>query len=451
MASKKCEKLFRDPVHNVIHFNVGNDIEALLLRLIDSEPVQRLRHIKQLGLASFVYHGAEHSRFGHSLGTVHMARRLYESASAQRASSDFDRAVLLCSALLHDVGHAPFSHAFETSMQSIYAFKHESISEALVLWEQGEVFGILNDFDKALPQELAACIGHRSRQWFSAIVSSQLDADRMDYILRDGHMTGVKNYLYDADRIIEMLDRDECGPLVGSRAIQAVESYLLSRFHMYQQVYHHKAVRGGEKLVEAIFKRIAHLHRLGNDEALACGPMGEVLRDFLESKALNPAHYLRVNDNHAWYAIDYWSLCSDGVLSDLAQRLRGRRFFKTVEITGERLPLFHRYFSQVQDICRENGFDPEYYVSLDSTQNRAFAPYAPQSGPRLPFFAQDSAPNPNDDIRIAQGDGSVVSIMEASPIVRMLTEVSSHTVRCCFPDSLRAALQSFFKDKHIIA
>ncbi|MFA5623745.1 MAG: HD domain-containing protein [Bradymonadales bacterium] len=449
MTSKKCEKLFRDPVHNVIHFNLADEVEALLLELIDSAPLQRLRHIKQLGLAYFVYHGAEHSRFGHSLGCTHMTRRLFYAANGGRATSAFDRAVVLCSALLHDVGHAPFSHAFETSMETIQPFAHERVSEQLILWEDGEVYKTLAAFDAELPAEVAACISHRSKRWYGGIISGQLDADRMDYILRDGWMTGVKNYMYDADRIIEMLDRDEQGPVVGARAIQAVESYLLSRFHMYQQVYHHKAVRGGEKLVEAIFKRLAQCYRRG-DDFLGSGSMATILRELLEGRPLDPANYIRVSDNHAWVAIDEWSQSADACLADLAKRLMRRRFFKTVEITPERLAFFHLHYDEIAELCRSAGFAPEYYLALDSAQNRAFAPYAPPPAPTLPFAGQSIEAAMNDDIRIKQGDGTVRSIQDVSPIVKMLTQVYSHIVRSCFPEELRPELLKFFKEKQII-
>ena len=449
MVNIRKEKLFRDPVHNVIQFDLNDDTERMLFRLVDTRVVQRLRHIRQLGLAGFVYHGAEHSRYGHSIGTQHVAKRIFDSANP--GGDPFERAVTRAAALLHDVGHAAFSHAFESGVSGICRFNHEEMTCAYILNEEGEIYRILHDFDPFLPGCVAACISqNESHAWYHQIVSSQLDADRMDYILRDGYMTGIKNYLYDIDRILEMLDRDEEGIVVGYRAIHAVETYLLSRYHMYQQVYHHKTVRGAEKMLESIFRRVADLADNGDESVFAVGRMGSLLRHIVSHREVDPNLCMAVNDAHAWTAIDAWQDSNDEILSDLSRSLLKRNFFKTVEIPDEFRNTLRSQWQELEDVVRKSGFAPEYYLSLDTTVNRAFAPYAPESTPLLPF-ASNGAKNPhaNADIRICLANGQIVSIQDASPIVDMLTKIRSQVARLCFCAPVREGILQKLRDLHI--
>ena len=446
--AKNREKLFRDPIHNVIQFDLNDDVENMLFQLIDTNVVQRLRHVRQLGLAGFVYHGAEHTRFGHSVGTQHVARRIFDAACPN--GDPFERAITRAAALLHDVGHAAFSHAFESGISSICSFNHEDMTCAHILREDGDVYRILHDFDPRMPERVVACISQETNEWYHPIVSSQLDADRMDYILRDGYMTGIKNYLYDIDRILEMLDCDKEGLVVNHRAIHAVETYLLSRYHMYQQVYHHKTVRGAEKMLEAIFKRVSDLAVSGDDSVFAVGRLGTLLRAVVEEHRVKPDLCLKVHDAHAWTAIDTWQDSEDKVLSQLSKNLLRRNFFKTVEIPDEFRSIVRNNWSQLEDVVRSRGYDPRYYLTLDTTVNRAFAPYAPEQTPLLPFIADDHpGGHINADIRIEQPNGQIVSIQEASPIVDMLTKVHSQVARLCFCAEVRDCVVQKLSELHV--
>ena len=445
---KKREKLFRDPIHNVIQFNLNDDVERMLFDLIDTDVVQRLRHVRQLGLAGFVYHGAEHTRFGHSIGTQHVARRIFDAANPE--GDPFERAVTRAAALLHDVGHAAFSHAFESGISSICSFNHEAMTCAHILSEDGEVCRILKNFDRRMPDRVVDCISQETHAWYHPIVSSQLDADRMDYILRDGYMTGIKNYLFDIDRILEMLDYDQDGLIVGYRAIHAVETYLLSRYHMYQQVYHHKTVRGAEKMLESIFRRVADLALAGQEAVFKVGRLGDLLSNIVQTHQVDPALCFKVHDAHAWTAIDFWQESEDKILSDLSKNLLRRNFFKTVEIPDEFRSIVRNSWPQLEDVVRSRGYDPRYYLSLDTTVNRAFAPYSPEKAPLLPFIADDHpGHHSNADIRIAQPNGQVVSIQEASPVVDMLTKIHSQVARLCFCEAIREPLIQKLNDLHI--
>lgn len=449
MSEKRHEKLFRDPIHNVIQFDMSDDVERMLFSLIDTPEVQRMRRVCQLGLASFVYHGAEHSRFGHSVGTQHVAKRMFDSANS--TPDPFERAVTRAAALLHDVGHAAFSHAFESGISRLCKFNHEAMTCAYILNENGGIYPILHAFDPRMPERVVDCIVQEHAAWYHPIISSQLDADRMDYILRDGYMTGIRNYLYDLDRIMEMLDRDENGLIVEYRAIHAVETYLISRYHMYQQVYHHKAVRGAEKLLESIFRRVADLGIANQIDVFNVGRMGDLLKDILVNHSVDPNRCVKVHDAHAWAAIDAWQDSPDPILSDLSHSLLSRKLFKTIEIPDESRPLLRDAWHKLQDIMRSLHYDPDYYLSLDTTINRAFAPYAPPKAPLLPFFDTQKSYRHDDDIRIALPGGEIVSIQDASPIVNMLTSVQSQVARLCFPAPARQKIIEALKEDHIIA
>jgi len=450
MPIKKQKKLFRDPVHNVIHFDLSDPTERMLFALIDTPPVQRLRHVRQLGLACFIYPGAEHTRFGHALGTQHVANRLFEAAAP--GGDLFERAVVRAAALLHDVGHAAFSHAFETGLSAIAPFHHERMTCMGILDPSGSIFQILSAFDPRLPQAVVDCIAHERHAWYHTIVSGQLDADRMDYILRDGYMTGIKSYHYDMDRIIEMLEFDALGLIVSHRAIPAVENYLISRYHMYQQVYHHKTVRGGEKLLESLFRRLADLVLEGNREVLNVGRLGRLLGDVIDKRRVDPALCLAVHDAHAWAALDAWCDAADPILAHLSQSLISRRFFKTVEVPNEACTLLRRQWPELEAIVHRSGFEPRYYLHLDTTQNTAFAPYGPAPAPLLPFPGISPKPPAmrHDDIRILLPSGNIAPIQEASPIVDMLTRAPRHIARLCFPEAARPSILEHLRGMRVL-
>ena len=449
MQSK--EKLFRDPIHNVIHFDPRQLPGKLLLELIDTATFQRLRNIKQMGLANYVYHGAEHSRFSHSLGTMHVAKRFYKAAlkNTEKQCED-EYTILMAAALLHDIGHAPFSHAFESALKDITDFKHEKLSVRLITDHNSEIYKIIAKYDPTWPRKIADAIApSENHEWFHPIITSQLDADRMDYLLRDGYMTGIQNYHYDLERIIEMIDRDEQGPLVHYRALQAVESYILSRFHMYLQVYHHKTVRSAEKLIEALFRRAANLFLNGNKKILKVGRLGTFLEDLLSKNTIDINNYAKLIDAHGWTAIDLWQQSDDPVIAELAQRLLSRNYLKSLPVNAETLPLFNRIKPEIEELFDENNIDHNYFLSLDTTINNAFAPYKPNY-PSLPFTKNENITKIADNIRIVMPNAKILNIEEASPIVEMLTRISSHSVRCFFPEQLRPQIKTILQKYKII-
>ena len=238
-SNKLSEKIYRDSVHNIIRLKTDSDEGKLLVRLIDTAEFQRLRRIKQLGLALFAYQAAEHSRFTHSLGALHLATRTLDKLKTKYTISVEEQTAVRVAALLHDIGHGAFSHVIET----ILNFHHEQFTIEAVLSDETEVGQVLQDFSPQLAQDVAAIIrGDFRPMALAQLVSSQLDVDRMDYLLRDSLMTGAKYGIYDVEWIIKSLEIDEANDrlYVSARGIYAVEDYLQARYYMFRQVYFHR-------------------------------------------------------------------------------------------------------------------------------------------------------------------------------------------------------------------
>ncbi|HYN84326.1 MAG TPA: HD domain-containing protein, partial [Pyrinomonadaceae bacterium] len=200
------ERIYRDPVHNIIRLRTDTDDGRLMVRLVDSFEFQRLRRIKQLGLALYTYQGAEHSRFAHSLGVLHLMTRVLDRLGETYKISPEDRAAARAAALLHDIGHGSYSHV----MEKVLNFHHEAWTVEAVLSAETEVGRVLRSYSEELPARVAAIIEGRFQPAFlSQLVSSQFDVDRMDYLLRDSLMTGAKYGIYDLEWVVNAIAVDE--------------------------------------------------------------------------------------------------------------------------------------------------------------------------------------------------------------------------------------------------
>ena len=433
-------KLFRDPIHDIIAFELDDPVEKVLFDLICTPTFQRLRRIRQLGFAGLVYHGAEHSRFAHSLGVVHIARRMLD-ALADDTKIDVDtRMEVLGAALLHDIGHGPFSHAIE----KVTGAHHESYSRQAILDPDGDVYDILAGYADDMPRRIARYFGPRQdfpteRQLWLDVVSSQLDADRQDYNLRDGHATGVKIGMYDLERILAMLTTYESGEektgrvtrlAVSYRAREAVEDYLIARFHMFKQVYLHKTVRSAEKMLEAVLQRGA--------ECLAQGmrwpglPEKPALLQLLSGTELSTAEYLAIDDTDVWMMLKAWRDCDDPVLCRLSRGLLSRWLYKTIDLDNDDPVLVARVIDRANEVAVELGMDADYAVLVDRASDIPYTPYDPSS-PRL-----------SAHIPVVERTGKVVPIEEGSDIVHLLGRDSYNTVRLCVPEEIREGLSESF-------
>ena len=272
MASRKAGERVsrvRDPVHGLIRFDPDDEVDRIAYRLIDTRAFQRLRRIKQLGFSDYVYPGATHTRFAHSLGVFATARDLVRLMRAKkwRRFSKRRAKVSVLAALLHDIGHGPFSHAFETVQKARGIHKrHEQWSHDIILSPEGGVRQVLDAEDPTLAQEVAdLVVAEEPADPFDAVVSSSFDADRLDYIRRDRLMSGTGTGAIDFAWLMDNVRIDSIpgasGPVetftLGPKAIQQAEIFLLARFHLYEQVYFHRTNRGMETLLSACLARIA--------------------------------------------------------------------------------------------------------------------------------------------------------------------------------------------------
>jgi len=363
------DRVFRDPVHGLVEFK-GED--RPLADLLDTHAMQRLRRIKQMGFAWLVYPGAEHSRFGHALGAFHIAQRVTRRLEL---SPQIARHVKVA-ALLHDIGHGPFSHAWE----HVFAGHDHERWGARIVGEDAEISAALEKLEPGLPATLRAFWGKGYKPHFARkLVSSQLDVDRLDYLLRDGHYSGAGYATYDLDWIIHAIqvakvrpdDSDDPSDLVVDyrRGMYAVEQYLFARSYMYAQVYHHKTVRAAEWMFIKTLERFAQLARQ-DDEPPGLAIAGTMAR----GGEVSVAEYLRLHDISLTTALDHWAGLDgsagarDAVLRDLSSRLIERRLFKTIDL-GDDKAAANQVWPQALEIAQRTfGDAARSYVHLDTAR-----------------------------------------------------------------------------------
>jgi HD superfamily phosphohydrolase len=393
--------------------------DKLIVDLIDSSEFQRLRRIRQLGLAMFTYQGAEHSRFTHSLGVMHLMTRALNLLSSRNQISAEARVVGRAGALLHDLGHGPFSHVVE----KVFAFHHEDRTRSIVLDPQTEVNQILRSFDPRLPELLAALYTKTYTPSFVAqLVSSQLDCDRMDYLLRDSLMTGAKYGIYDIEWVLHALSIDEPSGrvYVESKGLYAVEAYLQARYYMFRQVYFHRTLRSAEAVLVSALRRARNLVETGN---LSLGDRASVFGRLLTGREVTTTEYLQLDDNDLFFHLKVWSRQGDSILRDLSKRLLDRRLFKAFDI-GLQGAALEEFWSRAEGLVARAGFDPEYYLVKDRASD------VPYYGYYLPAsFA------PENLIYVeAESGGGIREISEVSSVVKGLKGYQID--RVCFPSEV---------------
>ncbi len=299
-----------------------------MIQLIDAAEFQRLRRIKQLGLGLYTYQGAEHSRFTHSLGALHLMTRILDRLSDRVKISTADRVAARAAALLHDVGHGPFSHA----MEKVLGVRHEEMTMLAVTSPETELNATLRSFSSEMPERVAAIIaGAFKPAALAQLVSSQLDVDRMDYLLRDSLMTGAKYGLYDLEWIINALQIDEANDriYVTARGVHAVEEYLQARYYMFRQVYFHRTLRSAEAVLRSALRRALEL--ISQSQNVWCAD-GSAFEKILRRQPLTILEHLSMDDSDVIFHAKQWQQSPDEVLSDLSRRFVNRRLFKAIDL-----------------------------------------------------------------------------------------------------------------------
>ncbi|MGQ0760927.1 MAG: HD domain-containing protein [Acidobacteriota bacterium] len=416
------QRIYRDPVHNIIPLRADTSEGQLMIRLIDVPEFQRLRRIKQLGLGLYTYQGAEHSRFTHSLGALHLMTRILDRLSESYPIAAEDRLAVRAAALLHDVGHAPFSHAMEKTL----GIHHEDLTVAAITSEETVVNQILSSHSAELPQRVASVVGGDFKPAALAqLVSSQLDVDRMDYLLRDSLMTGAKYGLYDLEWIINALQIDGPGDrvYVAARGVYAVEEYLQARYYMFRQVYFHRTLRSAEAVLRSALRRALEL--VAGDAPVWCAPEASFAK-VLRRQPLTIAEYLQIDDSDVIFHLKQWQREADPILGDLSRRFVERKLFKAIDLD---MPEDERsdFIEAARDVVVRAGFAADYYFVEDRATD-------------VPYYGYYTGEGAEERARIYVEDGY------AHPKIREISEISEavrglrrgyELHRVCFPSEVK--------------
>lgn len=313
-------KIINDPVYGFIKIP-----EQDLMQIIEHPWFQRLRNIRQMGMAHLVYPGAVHTRFHHSLGACHLMGKALDELSLKNISIEpKDYLAARMAILLHDIGHGPFSHALENSL--VEGVSHEQISllimKKLNLQMDGKLSQAMEIFDYQYP-----------KKFLHQLVSSQLDVDRMDYLNRDSFYTGVSEGVIGYDRILQMLTVGNNELMVEEKGVHSVEKFIIARRLMYWQVYLHKAVLGAELLLVKILKRakeLAHAgHQLFTTPSLAFFLFHSRNQSSFEEDENCLEQFCQLDDSDILTCIKEWTKDKDFILSKLCQMIQQRKLYKT--------------------------------------------------------------------------------------------------------------------------
>lgn len=423
-----AERIYRDPVHNIIRISADTTEGRLMVRLIDTPEFQRLRRIKQLGLALYTYQGAEHSRFAHSLGVLHLMMRVLDRLSETYPIAEEDRTISCAAALLHDIGHGPFSHV----MEKVLGFHHEAWTVQAVRSEATEVGQVLGAYSAEMPGRVASIIEGTFRPAFLAqLVSSQLDVDRMDYLLRDSLMTGAKYGLYDLEWIINALavDQQTDRIYVSARGIFAVEEYLQARYYMFRQVYFHRTLRSAEAVLRSALRRALELIEAG--EEVWCAP-GTAFEKVLRRASLTLEDHLEMDDSDVLFHVKQWQRAADPILRDLSRRFIGRRLFKAIDLD---MPEEERdsFLMAARASIERAGFSSDYYFVEDHASDASHVYYTAEGvDPNARIYVEDGYARPR-----------IREISEVSDAVRGLQR--NHRLhRVCFPPEAKEAVYALY-------
>ncbi|WHY86217.1 HD domain-containing protein [Neobacillus novalis] len=364
------EKVFKDPVHRYVHVR-----DRAIWDLIGTKEFQRLRRIKQLGTTFLTFHGAEHSRFNHSLGVYEIVRRIIDDVFAGRPEwDDNDRLLTLCAALLHDLGHGPFSHSFE----KVFDFDHEDFTRKIILGET-EVNEILLKVGPDFPAKVAEVIAKTSeKKLVISLISSQIDADRMDYLQRDAYFTGVSYGHFDMERILRVMRPREDQVVIKKSGMHAVEDYIMSRYQMYWQVYFHPVSRSAEVILTKILHRAKQLFE--ENYAFKYEPL-HFTSIFHGRVTLED--YLKLDESVILYYFQIWQEEEDAILRDLCRRFVNRNLFKFAEFDPAKE---YKKLAELNSLFKKAGIDPEYYLVVDSSSDLPYDFYRPgEEEERLPI------------------------------------------------------------------
>jgi len=363
------ERTYHDPLHGAIALDGSDPTESLLIHLIDTPAFQRLRRVRQLGPASLTFHGAESSRFTHSIGVLALARRAFDRLASVYPQLQPYRVVVLCAALLHDIGHGPFSHTGE----EVFGSNHEHWTSR-ILQESLPIRDALDATDSTLLEQiLQVYLKKHPIPLVWQLVSSQLDCDRLDYLMRDSYFTGASYGRIDLDRILMAMRYDPVTQqlVVARKGMTAVEHYLIVRYFMYAQVYNHPKNIAACWILHQAFVRARELlqqEMLEADDTVTAWLSGNCDR--------LPLHqYLAADDGVFTYHLQRWQTSTDALLADLCRRFVDRDLPKAIDVTHLAQPERLTLLQTVQQQLKAVNVNAAYYAGLQVSLSRGYTLY----------------------------------------------------------------------------
>jgi HD superfamily phosphohydrolase len=399
-------KIINDPIYGFIKIN-----NPFILKLIDHPFVQRLKRIKQLGLAEFVYPGAHHTRFHHALGAMHLMDQALANLQAKGYTiTDQEKEAAAIAILLHDIGHGPFSHVLEYTL--LNHVHHEEISNLLMKK--------LNEhFDGRLTLAIDMFSGKYERPFFHQLISSQLDVDRLDYLSRDSFYTGVREGFIGSERLLSMLDLQDENLVMEEKGIYSIENFLMARRLMYWQVYLHKTAIAAETMLIQILRRAKILIHEGKKLTCTSALMTFLKKDYTwEEFASTDKLWLAftdLDDHDVWAAIKEWKHDTDPILSRLCSDFLARRLF-TCKLGTQPIPKSKRteLAQEITQRLKINEEELSYFVVEGTTSNSAYV-------------------QGDNTIKIVDKQGQVVELAEASdlPTIQALSKIVKKYYFCC--------------------
>lgn len=430
----------RDPIHDLITFDPRDDLDMLAWNLINAREFQRLRRVRQLGFSELVFPGATHTRFSHCLGAYFIARKLLGTISKATQFNKEKAFIAAIASLVHDLGHGPFSHVFENVQKDLGKHRRHEDWTRQIVEDDTEIHELLQRNDDSLAHAVGLLFSRKDpTDVYDSVVSSQFDADRLDYLQRDRYMTGTRTGGFDFSWLLDCLDigrinigqADEYvevdGLYINYKGLAAAEGYVLARFHLYSQVYLHKTTRAAERMLAALLVRVGELFKAGSGDASGLSPQHTLARFFQQDKS-DLRTYLDLDDIAIWSGLIEMVEARDETTRTLAARLRDRKLYKCLDV-GE--------------LAKRHGSDsvPHFKRRLQERTSDLGVSVLKDEAWLTPYGVheyEDPAAFQKVLIGRADGSGKTDDIAERSAIVESIKRQRIFRIYCCDSDSLRA-------------